>query len=407
MKKFLIIADDFTGSNDTGVQLTKRNIKTNVGFALSSEDVDAFVLDTESRNIFAQQAYDKVKGLLGGHDFSKYDYVLKKIDSTLRGNLGEELRAVDQVYQPELIIFIPAFPDLGRTTVDGVHYLNDVKITETEIAKDPVKPVKEDNLVTILKDTFNEEVTLVDIKAIENNTFDFNSNRLVVCDSTLNSHMQGVINAVNKLNKRVLWVGSAGIADNIMSIEYPSKPSFGLVGSLSEVSQKQLNFAMDKGVNVISVPIHDLLDDKDVSAYVKEAFESVSNHKDTIVCSSASLDRNELDKTLAKFNQMAITKKEEMNEHIQDILGQIVKDVLNQVEIAGLFITGGDTAIGFLNKIECSSFLIIQEIATGVPLMKISDGPFKGLSMVTKAGAFGNEDTIYYALKKLKEPITN
>jgi len=63
MDNYLIIADDFTGANDTGVQLKKRGIKTNV--ILDTKNINDFsisyVIDTESRGLTEKDAYEKVK----------------------------------------------------------------------------------------------------------------------------------------------------------------------------------------------------------------------------------------------------------------------------------------------------------------------------------------------------------
>lgn len=50
-----------------------------------------------------------------------------------------EIRAVDEAFRPELIIFAPALPALGRTTVDGVQRLHGVEICKTELSRDPKK----------------------------------------------------------------------------------------------------------------------------------------------------------------------------------------------------------------------------------------------------------------------------
>ncbi|NMD39010.1 MAG: four-carbon acid sugar kinase family protein, partial [Christensenellaceae bacterium] len=62
MDKYLIIADDFTGSNDTGVQMKKRGIHTEVVLFPESLRLvrGSMVLDTESRNMPKQDSYNKV-----------------------------------------------------------------------------------------------------------------------------------------------------------------------------------------------------------------------------------------------------------------------------------------------------------------------------------------------------------
>ena len=53
MNRCFIVADDFTGANDTGVQLTRRGFRTKVVLdpAGVADDGLSYVLDTESRNI--------------------------------------------------------------------------------------------------------------------------------------------------------------------------------------------------------------------------------------------------------------------------------------------------------------------------------------------------------------------
>ena len=76
-------------------------------------------------------------------NFADYKYVIKKVDSTLRGNIAAEVAALDRFYKPELVVFMPALPALGRTTVNGIHCLKGVPLTETELASDPKNPVRE------------------------------------------------------------------------------------------------------------------------------------------------------------------------------------------------------------------------------------------------------------------------
>lgn len=47
---------------------------------------------------------------------------IKKIDSTLRGNLGAEIKAVDDVFNPDIVIIAPAYPANQRVTIGGYHY---------------------------------------------------------------------------------------------------------------------------------------------------------------------------------------------------------------------------------------------------------------------------------------------
>ena len=87
----------------------------------------------------------------------------------------------------------------------------------------------------------------------------------------------------------------------------------------------------------------------------------------------------------------------------QDVLGEIAMEVLKRVKVSGVFLTGGDTSIGFLQKAKANGSYILEEIAVGIPKMEIIGGSFDGLLVVTKAGAFGKDDAIVYGMRKLKE----
>ena len=153
MARFLMVADDFTGSGDAGVQMSKNGIESYIAFdAKSIDPKKSYVIDTESRNIPAQEAYEKVKQIYESVQPYQYDHYYKKIDSTLRGNIKAELQAADEVLKPDLIVFNPANPDSNRTVVDGILMMNGVRICETEIMRDPLCLVQQDNLRILLEE---------------------------------------------------------------------------------------------------------------------------------------------------------------------------------------------------------------------------------------------------------------
>ena len=86
MNRCFIVADDFTGSNDTGVQLTRRGFRTKVVFDAEAvlDDGLSYVLDTESRNMTGAESQEKTARLLKGLDLSGFDCVPEK--NTDRGS---------------------------------------------------------------------------------------------------------------------------------------------------------------------------------------------------------------------------------------------------------------------------------------------------------------------------------
>ena len=67
---------------------------------------------------------------------------------------------------------------------------------------------------------------------------------------------------------------------------------------------------------------------------------------------------------------------------------------LQQRKLDGLFIGGGDTATAICDELSVSAIKLRGEIDTGIPFGKIVSGPAHGLTIITKAGGFGNDDAI-------------
>ena len=395
----MIIADDVTGASDTGVQLARRGISTVVSFSPArAARGGGYVLETDSRALEGRAAYRRLRGLCDEIDFGGFQYVIKKVDSTLRGNIPWEIRAVDESFGGEMVLFMPALPDMGRTTVDAVHLLDGRRITATELARDPRSPVLEDHLIKILAGVYSEKITHFPVRDIEAGRLDFSSGRLFVSDAVTNRHMQTVIRAALKTGKRTLWVGAAAIADNLLETEYPMLPAMGLAASVSEATRRQVRYAEKNGVPLVIVPAGELMGGGDKRRFVHEAVAHLKEKKDVIVLTGAVYDRAELNRG-GPMNPDSRTAGEE----IQKIMGKIAADILKQAEVSGVFLTGGDTARAFFSEIGAASFRVLSEALTAIPLMRVEGGPFHGMKVVTKAGAFGKEDGLLYSLRKLRE----
>ena len=149
MLLLLIIADDFTGALDTGVQFaaygaaTRVMVKDQVDFA--SCDAQVLVVDTETRHLPPEKAYQIVEELTRAACRAGIRYIYKKTDSALRGNIGAELAAVLQASNNRQLPFLPAFPQNGRTTRDGIHYVDGVPVTESPFGVDPFGPACTDH----------------------------------------------------------------------------------------------------------------------------------------------------------------------------------------------------------------------------------------------------------------------
>jgi uncharacterized protein YgbK (DUF1537 family) len=403
MENYLIVADDLTGSNDTGVQLRRRGIPVRVVFSNNLvTGRDSCVLDTESRAMTAGDAFEKVSAALAPVPFDTFTWVMKKVDSTLRGQIAAETRAVDRHYKSGLVICAPALPDLGRVTLNKIHRLNGVPITKTEIAKDPTAPVTEDNIHTLMSAAFDEPVTHIGIDAVKAGNISFAGGRVFTCDASSNSDMRHIIRSALMTKKRILWVGTAAMADNLLSINHVIPPSFGIIASLNSVTRRQVIYAEKQGVQLVRADMYDIWENSiKPESIAAQAVELLKSGRDTILVSAATCSAEDFQKPeVAAYNRMGT---ESMSGYAQKTISKIAALVLEEVTVSGIFLAGGDTAMGFFDTVKSFGSSMVTEIAVGIPLMRLCGGKYEGMKVVTKAGAFGNEDAVFYALRKLRE----
>ncbi len=115
MDSGFILADDLTGACDAGVQFTGRGFPVTVWLDVARAGQGLSVITTASRNDPPALAREKVRQVcrrLGAPLF-------KKIDSTLQGNVGQEVAAVMEEAGLRSAIVAPAFPAMGRVVREG------------------------------------------------------------------------------------------------------------------------------------------------------------------------------------------------------------------------------------------------------------------------------------------------
>ena len=154
MIKLLMIADDFSGALDAGVQFAARGAATRVVTDLDCDfletDAEVLVMVAETRHLPPQKAYDVVYHVARNAREAGVPYIYKKTDSALRGNVGSELAAVMDAAAADVMPFLPAFPKLNRVTRNGVHYVDGVPVAESIFGQDPFEPVTVSFLPDIL-----------------------------------------------------------------------------------------------------------------------------------------------------------------------------------------------------------------------------------------------------------------
>ncbi|WP_219930249.1 four-carbon acid sugar kinase family protein, partial [Paenibacillus agaridevorans] len=179
------------------------------------------------------------------------------------GNLGAEIDAVADAIPVDCIMVAPAYPKIGRTTRNGIHYVNDVRIDRTETAKDPKSPVAEADLVKLLASQSQRQAGLLPLEVLRAGA----SSRIgellrsgieiIVCDAVSDEDLRRIADVAAAGVGRMLWAGSAGLAECLpdslalargrgaherLSRVVPErgKPVLLVAGSISKITQSQV-----------------------------------------------------------------------------------------------------------------------------------------------------------------------
>lgn len=147
----VIIADDLTGAADSSAGLADRGATVAIlpwmddggdalRAALDDRTLDVLVIETDTRDRDAPTAAARLEVVAGAllartARGVPSPLVVKKIDSILRGPIAAEVAVLRGRLAPSRTVIAPAFPRLGRTTIDGIQLREGVQVGEADIAR--------------------------------------------------------------------------------------------------------------------------------------------------------------------------------------------------------------------------------------------------------------------------------
>lgn len=413
----LIIADDFTGANDTGVQLTKKGANVNVYFDWKNLNeltaTGIMVINTESRALPIAETQTRINELSSLSLLSKRP-IYKKIDSTIRGNIGAEIETLMAATHHEIAIVVPAFPDMNRIVKNGICYVDNIELIKTEFASDPKTPISSSLITECITQQTSLKCTSIILDDVRQNKLaqtiqneiTHNNTKIIVIDAETNNDLALIAEQINTLKYKVLLVGSAGLI-NYLPIQYikpdlkPPKRNnenmLVIAGSMSKITQLQIEHAA-KAKNIwqiITIDIKTLLPiftDEQLENYCRQITQTFNNNKNCII--RTCKDDNERHLIEQYCQQYHFTRKE-LGEHISLCLGLIVK----KIEINNLFLTGGDIAIAIAKSLGATGFHLEGEVSPGVPYGQLIGKMQHDYRIFTKAGGFGEEDIFTKSLE--------
>jgi len=418
MDNVVIIADDLTGAADTGVQFCPFFEDTTL---ISYQKLERLLDSHPTAGSQATAVYTDSRALAAGAARQRVDavgrrlaglqplWIYKKIDSCMRGNVGSEADALLDALDCEASFIAPAFPELGRTTENDIHRVHGTPLEHTEIARDPIAPVKDSKLSRIVQAKSRYPVGHVTAVFLDGAETDLQAEihrqircgfRHLVFDAVNREHLDRIAGLVYAFSPKILPVGSAGLAGSLTKPR-PKPAGAGcnllVCGTASKVTARQIeNLVSTYACEWIRLPSALLAE----QVLCDELAQAASAACSTLMKKSVIL-------TIApQTSDPASAGKEQLQPTAHAIaggLGLFSAEVLARTRPGHLFLTGGDTADAVMTAVEAGGIRILGEAAVGVVEGELFGGPLDGLPVVTKAGAFGQDDTLVALYERWQE----
>lgn len=430
--KIGVVADDITGSNDIGLCFAKGGAKS-VIYTYEKDlniddDTDVAIIDTDSRLDTPQTSYEKVSDATRILMLWGANKLYKKTCSVFRGNIGPEFDAMQDAAGLNKSMVVLGFPKNGRTTVDGIHYVNGIPLSETHFANDPIHPMTKSNLTEILSGQTNRNVYSISyneygdykdpihlynkIQSYDNGYLIFdvrNDDDLIYLanvlkyesiycgSSALGEYLPGALNMGDKVLKSGKPYGFA----NALSLTGPADNAKGVLiaaGSLTPQTAGQIEYAKrlmrSYKVNTISIFSQDA--DKHKEELTNSLVDDIVTGQNVILYTANSNIEVKATKEIARQNGLDDIAAGKV---ISDFLSDICKDVLNATGAKRFIALGGDTSAAITRKLDIKAMYVGEEIDAGIPtLVSKSGNPY---FFVLKSGSFGSQDFIMRTIEKL------
>lgn len=415
MIRLLVIADDFTGALDTGIQFVKKGIETQVvtgtclDSAAVSQTAQVLVIDPETRLMSAEEAYEAVKKIAHQAAEMGIETIYKKTDSALRGNVGSELSAVLDGTNGKRLFFIPAFPDAQRVTEKGIHYIDGEKLEKSSFSIDPFNPMTCSYVPQILSQQTEKRIVLVERN--EDIPDATEKAEIVVFDALENHDIQKRTETLERRNDLHLLAGCAGFASFLADAlnlqgngrgEIDRTSLFCVAcGSLNPITEKQIAYAQKHGfVRKTLLPEQKLHPEY----YETEDGKAFLDELECLFREYSYVEIDTFDAVEGSTEECARREgipADRIRFAVAESLGKVVSQLIRRKLDMTVLMTGGDTLMGVMNEMGVNKIQLIAEVGQGTVLSKFCwDG--RDVQVISKSGGFGEKEV----LVRLAEELT-
>lgn len=136
-----VIADDLSGAAELAGVARRRGLQAEVHTRAGLQsDADVICVDTDTRSRPSSEAALVVRDVAQQVVAARPDWIYKKCDSLLRGNVIAEILALQEATGKSRSVLAAANPSRGRVIRNGQYFIDDKPLHTTALARDPQHP---------------------------------------------------------------------------------------------------------------------------------------------------------------------------------------------------------------------------------------------------------------------------
>lgn len=360
-----IVADDLTGACDAGSLFAGDAVVPLAIWPAAPVPAAVRVIDTESRALAAADAIARVASAPALAPAARY---FKKIDSTLRGHVGLEIDALMRATGVATALVCPAFPAQGRVVIRRALLIDGRPLGETPVARDPDFPgLGSSSIVQMLRARIDRPLAWIPLDQVRTDADDVAARigrltgTVIVADAERDADLDTLVDGALASGVPLLLAGAAGLGRALASrlsllaerVELPAGGRWLLVaGSLHPATRAQVEAARAAGLTVIAAP-------------------------DELMADHAAVARRLAAQARARLAGEAFD---------------------------GVAVTGGETATALCEALGADGIDLIGPPRPGLALGRLRSASHPALSLLTKAGGFGEPDLFVSMLMPVAAP---
>lgn len=377
-KHIIVIADDITGAAEIAgiafqhglpVRLLCSSLSITNPKDVVARETEVTVIATDTRSMTEAEAVVETRRivsslkLINQKNFSKQGrsvgvILFKKTDSALRGHVVAELEVLLHETSYEHALYLPANPSKGRIIKDGIYYIGDKPIAETDFSFDPEFPAVSSKMAERFPFCEEKNIFWHDVTSEED-----------------------IQQAIAQADDRTLFAGAADLFTTLLSNreglggqsvwrkeeedgekEGIFKPHGSALIVCGSTQSKPLNL----GIPVCPMPLEVYDQQTDAEGWITSLIEQLRPS------SSPSLNRegrggssHSLILTIPYRHRTG----KEVAIYLRETMGEVIRRLVAVYPPQELIIEGGSTAWQILQQLGWHEFDITDEIAPGVVRM--------------------------------------